>query len=55
MPKTTINELLEAIQSLKSLQDTVGKHDKLFGRLIDLIESIDRRLAALQKARKAGR
>ena len=49
MPKTPINDLLEALKSLRSLQETVGKHDKVLSRILDLLDRIDKRIAAIEK------
>jgi hypothetical protein len=48
--KTPLSELLEALKSLKSLQETVGKHDEVLTRILDRLDSIDERLAAFEKA-----
>lgn len=53
VPKTPVSELLEALKSLKSLQETVGKHDQVLTRILDRLDSIDGRLAALEKAVKS--
>ena len=50
MSKTPVSELLEALKSLKSLQETVGKHDEVLTRILDRLDSIDGRLADLEKA-----
>lgn len=47
--KTPLSELLEALKSLKSLQETVGKHDEVLTRILDRLDSIDERLAAFEK------
>jgi hypothetical protein len=52
LSKTPISELLEALKSLKSLQDIVGKHDEALNRIADRLESIDKRLAALEENKK---
>ena len=50
MSKTPVSELLEALKSLKSLQEIVGKHDEVLTRILDRLDRIDDRLAALEKA-----
>jgi len=52
LSKTPISELLEALKSLKGLQDIVGKHDEALNRIADRLESIDKRLAALEEDKK---
>jgi len=52
VPKTPVSELLEALRSLKSLQETVRKHDEVLTRILDRLDSIDDRLAALETASK---
>ena len=49
MPKTPISDLLEALKSLKSLQETVGKHDDVLSRILDRLERIEERIAAVEK------
>lgn len=50
MPKTSIDDLLEALKSLRSLQETVGKHDKVLSRILDLLDGIDKRIAAIERS-----
>jgi hypothetical protein len=52
VPKTPVSDLLEALKSLKSLQETVGKHDEVLTRILDRLDSIDRRIAAFEKTVK---
>jgi hypothetical protein len=52
VPKTPVSELLEALRSLKSLQETVGKHDEVLIRILDRLDSLDERIIAIEKASK---
>jgi len=51
--RTPINRLIEALEALKSLQETVRKHDAVLSRVLDRLDEIERRPAAREKSRKA--
>lgn len=53
VPKTPISDLLEALKGLKSLQETVGKHDEVLSRILDRLDSIDKRIAAFENTAKS--
>jgi len=53
VPKTQISDLLEALKALKSLQETIGKHDAALNRILDRLDSVDNRIAALEKTVKS--
>lgn len=53
VPKTQISDLLEALKALKSLQETIGKHDEVLSRILDRLDSIDNRIAAVEKTVKS--
>ena len=48
MPKTTIDELLNAIETVRILKETVAKHDRAIERVLDKLDLIERRLAAIE-------
>jgi hypothetical protein len=50
VPKTPIDELLEA---LKSLQETVGKHDEVLTRILDRLDHIDQRITVFEKTARS--
>ena len=50
MADASIDELLEAIETVKILQETLDKHDKLFVRIGDKLDEIERRLDAVEAA-----
>jgi hypothetical protein len=52
VPKTPIADLLEALKSLKSLQETVGKHDEVLSRILDRLDDIDKRIPSAEKTAK---
>jgi hypothetical protein len=49
VPKTSINDLLQALESLRDLQETVGKHGEALTRMLDRLDSIDKRLEMVEK------
>jgi hypothetical protein len=51
--RTPISDLLEALKALKSLQETVRKHDAVLSRILDRLDEIDKRPAARKKGRKS--
>ncbi len=52
MARTTIDDLLAALDTIKILQDTVAKHSQAFAKIIDKFDEIEKRLAALEQAGK---
>jgi uncharacterized protein Yka (UPF0111/DUF47 family) len=48
--KTTIDELLAAIELVRILQQTIGKHDQAIAQIIDRIEQVEKRLDDLPEA-----
>jgi hypothetical protein len=50
--KRTIDDLLKAIERLDDLQATLAKHDTLFGKILDKLEEMDRRLDLLERKPK---
>ena len=44
--------LLRAVATIDQLLETVGKHDQILTRLVDLLTQMDKRLSALEKAKK---
>ena len=53
MSRTPISDLLEALKAIKSLQETVRKHDAVLSRILDRLDEIDKRPAARKKSGKA--
>ena len=53
VPKTPISDLLEALKVLKSLEETVGKHDEALTRILDRLDGIDARIAAFANTVKS--
>ncbi len=53
VPKTPVSDLLEALKALKSLQETVGKHDEVLSQILDLLDSIDKRITAIETTGKS--
>lgn len=51
MADKTIDELLEAIETVQILKDTLGKHERLITRIADNLDKIDKRLGALEAGR----
>ncbi len=49
MPKTPISDLLDALKSLRDLQQTVGKHDEVLNRILDRLDSMDERISTAEK------
>jgi uncharacterized coiled-coil protein SlyX len=50
--KTPISELIKALNVLKSLQETVGKHEQVIEKILDRLDAFDERLTEFEKARK---
>jgi hypothetical protein len=53
VPRTPISDLLEALKALKSLQETVRKHDEVLSRILDRLDQIDQRPVVRKKARRS--
>jgi hypothetical protein len=53
VPKTPISDLFEALKSLKNLQETVGKHEDVLNRILERLDRIDERIAAVEKIAKS--
>ena len=51
MAKTTIDELLAAVELVRILQQTIGKHDRAIAQIIDKLEQIAKRLDGLARQR----
>jgi len=47
--KRSIDDLLEAMDTVQQLKELADKHDRIIGRIVDALKSIDERLAALEK------
>jgi hypothetical protein len=47
--RTPISDLLEALKAIKSLQETVLKHDEVLSRILDRLDEIEQRPAAGKK------
>jgi hypothetical protein len=51
MAKTPIGDrLIRALANIDELQETIGKHEKIFTILADKMSEIDRRLTSMEKA-----
>jgi uncharacterized coiled-coil protein SlyX len=48
VPDKTIDELLEAIETVQILKDTLGKHEQLITRIADRLDAIEERLRRLE-------
>ena len=44
------DRLVRALASIDELQETVGKHDEILTKLVDLISEMNQRLAIIGKA-----
>ncbi len=49
MAKTTIDELLAAIELVRILQQTIGKHERAIAQIIDKLEQVEQRLDSLER------
>ncbi len=52
MPKSSIDELISAIKAVQVLEEIVAKHDQALEKIVDKLETIQRRLDALPDATK---
>jgi septation ring formation regulator EzrA len=53
MAKTPIGDrLIRALETIDELQETIGKHAKIFSILTDKMTEMDKRLAEVEKATK---
>ena len=48
MSDKTIDDLLEAIEAVQILKDTLGKHEQLITKITDKLGAIEKRLDALE-------
>ena len=54
MADRTIDELLDAIETVQILKDTIGKHALLITEILDTLDSIEARLVALETSGAKG-
>lgn len=50
MAKSSIDELIAAIKAVQVLQEVVAKHDLAIGRIVDKLDTLQRRLDDLSDA-----
>lgn len=48
MPKRTIDELLDAIETVQILKEAVRRHETALERVLDKLDRIDARLDAIE-------
>jgi uncharacterized coiled-coil protein SlyX len=54
MAKAPIGDrLIRALETIDELQETVGKHEKIFTILADKMAEMEERLVAVEKTRKS--
>lgn len=53
MADKTIDELIDAIETVGRLRDTLGKHELLITKIVDKLEEVETRLGALEAAQRS--
>jgi hypothetical protein len=51
--QNSIDDLIGALETVRILQDTVGKHDRLLTAILDRLDEIGRRLDEIEKGARS--
>jgi hypothetical protein len=44
MAKTTLDQVLEALEAVKMLKDTAGKHERAIGKIVDRLDRLEKQI-----------